>query len=235
LREIPADEEFIILMNLIALMVVRGPQNRRIFSKPLEQMAKFSLQLMTQTEERWKSIIQRMKRSGYDVGSNITYNEFKKSLDKDGFSITLTREGQIYNSLKSLDLIIPLLIERKWSLLIAEDQKSNFICSDSPVALRWTIPVPAFWGPGFGMENTELTMPINNNLCLIGRFEGQSQKILVQQKYIAAINKITFLFAERFVYSANEDIYWLRKNGNVGNTLDLISSLERPNEKKNLL
>jgi hypothetical protein len=232
-RTLPEGEDFIILINLVALMAARVPRFRSIFSEPLEKIHKFMLKMVVATPERWKATIERMKRDGrMSEDEETSYENMKRFVESDNYEIVIDQNWHLKTLIDSVDIIIPLLLERKWSLIIVEDEANEFICSDSPVALSWTKPMPAFSGPGFGMENTELTMPLNKHIALVARFEGEPQDLMAPKETIAKLNSRTGMHAQRFIYSGRQDFIWFKKNGEFGNITDLMSSIKTKNQKE---
>lgn len=229
---LPKGEDFIILINFVALMAVRIPRYRRVFDGPLEEMNKFILKLITANPERWETIKERMKRDGYEIDEKVSYEVMKCFVKRDKYSIKVSREWHIQNLLQSIDILIPLLLGRKWSLLIVKDEKDEFICSDSPVALVWTKPMPPFWGPGFGMKNTELTMPLNRHIGLLASFEVEPQTLLAPKRAVAKLNSRTAMQAQRFIYSNKQIFIWLKRSGEIGNTNDLLSAINTKKHKR---
>jgi len=229
-RTVPTGENFIILINFVALMAVRIPSYRSFFNGPLEEMNKFALQLMLANPKRFKTIKERMRRDGFEVDEKVSYEIMKRFIERDNYSIKVSQEWHIKNMLDSIDLLIPLLLGRKWSLIIIKDEEDEFICSDSPVTLMWAKPMPPFWGPGFGMKYTELTMPLAKQIALLARFEREPQILLAPKKVIAKLNSRTVMYAERFIYSPRKDFIWLDKDGKNRNVTDLIKILKSKKE-----
>jgi len=231
-RTLPTGEDFVILINFVALMSVRILRYRGVFDAPLEEMNKFILRLMVANPKRWKTIKERMKRDGYEVDEEVSYEVMKRFVERDNYSIKVSQEWHIKNLLDSVNILIPLLLARKWFLLIVKEEEDEFVCSDSPVALVWTKPMPPFWGPGFGMKYTELTMPLNKEIALLGRFEGEHQILLAPKKAVAKLNTRTAMYAQRFIYSPRKDFIWLNKDGEIKNAIDLIKILQSKDKVK---
>jgi len=232
-RELPEDDDFIVLINFVALMAVRIPRYRSVFDGSLEKMNKFRLKLMTAHPKRWAAIRERMKKNGYDIDDKVSYEAMKGFVERDNYSIKVSQEWHIKNLLDSMDILIPLLVGRKWSLFIVQNDNDEFICSDSPVALEWTKPVPPFWGPGFGMKYTELTMPLNKHIAILGSFEEEPQTFRAPKTTVAKLNSRTIMYAQRFIYSSVPNIIWFKGKGEIGNTRDLMIITKAKNKNAN--
>jgi hypothetical protein len=61
------------------------------------------------------------------------------------------------------EAIYPSMMERVWFFMRADPETKGFICSDHPVGLIWTRDMPEYFGPGFAMPHTEITMPLTRN------------------------------------------------------------------------
>jgi hypothetical protein len=151
--------------------------------------------------------------------------------DESRYSIIFDNHTHLNNMMISLDAIIPLLIDRKWSVLLADDKIGNFICSDSPVNLHWTKPQKTFWGPGFGLKGTDVTVPLSKNVLLLGRFEEELPTQYLSQRSIAIMNSYTALDSQRYLYSCNKDFIWYMKNNRVGNTNDLVKMIKQKRQE----
>lgn len=219
------NEDFINLINLVALMTARVPRVRSVFSGFVEDINKFMLKMTLATPEHWESTKESMKKSGYELGEKINYEQMKRFIESDKYQIEVNKLWHLNNIVDIMDILIPLLMARNWSLLIAEPEDKFFICSDSPVSLMWTKPAPAFWGPGFGMPDTELLMPLNKKQALVARFEGKPKTYPAPLEIIAKANNITRIFTQRFIYSPEEDFVWLKKDGKIGSKGDLIQEI----------
>lgn len=225
-------EDFIILINFVALITARVPRVRSVFSVPLEEISKFALRLMLATPERWESTTAKMKQNGYEIDDKIAYEQMKNFIERDDYRIEVNKMWHIKNVLDIVDILIPLLMARNWSLLIVKPEDAFFICSDSPESLMWTKPMPAFWDPGFGLPDTELVMPLNKKQALIASFEGESKTYPVPLEVIAKVNNRTRMSSNRFIYSAKEDFVWTKKDGKIGNTSDLIQEIKSRMQEK---
>jgi len=236
LEALPVDKDFTMLIIWIALMVFRTPRFRRVYEKPLENIGKLVLKMMTATPEIWNNIQESMKKNGYTSKKKASYEDVKRFVESDYYTIEITKEfsREFHTQLliKFVEEIMPSLISREWSIAFVRDKSNEFICSDNPVLLRWTKPMPKFDNPGFERENTEVIMPLNKNIALLGRFEGKSQRLWVSRKQVATINRLLAIHAQRFIYSSRKNFLWLNKDGNIGNIIDLKEELKRINHKK---
>ncbi|GAG76260.1 unnamed protein product [marine sediment metagenome] len=175
-----------------------------------------------------------MKQNGYEIDDKVTYEQMKNFVERDDYRIKIDKMWHIGNILDIVDILIPLLMARNWSLLIIKPKDQFFICSDSPESLIWTKPVPAFWSPGFGMPDTELVMPLNKKQALIASFEEESKTYHAPLKVITKVNDRTRMSSHRFIYSPEEDFVWTKKDGKIGNIDDLILEIKSKRQERQI-
>lgn len=226
-KTLPIDEDYSILITWVALMALKTPRFRSIYEEPMVEIGKFVLQSMLANSEHWETTKKRMKRDGYKVDNETNYEDMKRFVESDDYTIRLSQECHVELLFDAVNEIIPSLMTRRWSLLFVKDKSDEFICSDSPVALKWTKPMPQFDSPGFERENTVVTMPLNKYVALHGRFEGASSNILVSSEVVALINTFTCIYGQRFIYSPKEEFIWLKKDNNIGKLDDFLKELKR--------
>jgi len=230
---LPTDNDLIILITMVALMAFRTPHFREIYEKPLKRMGKIISKMMLSNENQWKEIQEGMKKNGYAVGKEIDYEKMKNFVESNNYEIEVnkdfSREFHIQILLKIVEEILPSLMFRKWSLGVTKNKSYEFVCSDSPVSLIWSKPVPGYGAPGFEMENTKVIVPLAKNIVLLGRFEGESHRLFALEKQVACINRLSIIFAQRFIYSSRKNINWLNKDEDIGNTDDLLDELKKGN------
>ncbi|GAW94375.1 DUF4238 domain-containing protein [Calderihabitans maritimus] len=224
---LPVGEEFVELMKFIALLFARTPSHRETLEKPLKEVGELILHEILATPERYKNTIEKMRKDGFEINEEAGYEDMKAFIRNGNYDICVNQNFYLKLLLHSANIIAPLLMERKWSLVITDDKFGGFICSDNPVSLVWTVPMPPFYSPGFGMLNTEITVPLSKNFALIGRFEGEAQVGLATKKTVASINSRTGMYSKRFVYSAKKDFIWINKNGQISTTADLIKAIQK--------
>lgn len=226
-KVIPKGEDYIILMNFIALLQARVPSRRESFTEPMGEVLKMSLQLTYQYHERYEALIEQMKRDGYETNDSISFEEMRDFIYKeDAYTIDFDNNTHISNLMVGVDAMLPYLLDRKWTILFADDSDGYFICSDSPVSLHWSKPrEKSFWGVGFAHKNTDVTVPLNKSVLLLGRFEEKLPTQKINRRSIAVMNSYTCSDSKRYVYSCNKDFIWYMENDQIGNKNDLIEAL----------
>jgi hypothetical protein len=154
----------------------------------------------------------------------------KSFIGSNNYSIRTSQEFQIKTFIDQIEAMLPFLINRKWGLIVSDEATGEFICSDNPVALEWTVSVPPFYqnSPGFGMKNTELTMALSKNLALRAKYEDINQDIMkADRNTVAIINSRTAMYSRQFIYSSKKDFIWLMEDKGIGNISDLLNELNK--------
>jgi len=230
-NKLPLGEDFKILIYFLALLSMRTPSFRKIITNLLKDMASMTAQLTFSTKERYEAIVAQMKNDGKELNDNISYEEMKKFIDSDRYDIKVSKNWQVYWILEAVDIILPKLHERNWSLVKINDSSlGNFICSDRPVSLTWVNENKSFWGPGFGLEDTILLMPLSSRFSLLGMFERTKKRIKADLRTISDFNSRIGLVAERFIYSTKNRFNYMKPDGKIGDSDYLM---EQYRKKKN--
>ncbi len=226
-KRMPEGDYFGVLLNLVAFMAVRIPALRNRFAEGLSKALKMAMQVRVETPERWTALLQRLREEGKEIAES-PYEDMKAFIEKDAYSIEFPSNWFLPYLFESIKTILPFLAQRNWTLAIA--QEGSFICSDRPVALAWTVPPSAFWPPGHGLANTELTMPLSRELALLARFEGMPERLEANRQSVATINSRTGMYAERLILSPEQELIWLKQGNTIGTTAELIAAIqqERP-------
>ncbi|MNW37785.1 hypothetical protein D3C74_148370 [compost metagenome] len=225
-QTLPEGDDYVILINFIALMACRVPSRREVFDEAMSDVMHIWLQMIFQSPEHYESYRLKMIESGRKSENPKTYEEMKQFVnDESRYTISFHNHTHLNNMMTSLNTIIPLFLDRKWSVLLADEQTGYFICSDSPVNLHWTKPQETIWGPGFGLRETDVTVPLNKNILLLGRFEEELPTQYLSRETIAIMNSYTAIDSQRYVYSSGRDFVWYTRNNNVGTTDDLIKAI----------
>ncbi len=187
---LPEDTDMGLLINFVASLLGRNPQIR-------SNMA-----------DATTEIIKQMVTSLVSSRAVVTeYEDMKRFVEEDRYHINLRGHHLKYESDAIRDVILPHLSQRKWSLLIAEEDTSDFVCSDHPALLVCTNPPDNPYHPdtcpGLGTRNTELTMPLNHRMALAANFENRSYIGAVNERTVAVINARTIHSPARWIYCSN--------------------------------
>lgn len=224
---LPDGEDFLTLMTFVALMASRTPRVRNVFAKPMVDMMERMGEMMVSTREHWEQTVEDAKRNGVELKGDLSYEKMKDFIENKRYTIEPSQGYHILTLFETMKTICPLLHERNWALLVAREGTGEFICSDDPIGLVWTVKdVPALYGPGFGVGGTELTLPLTKGIAVCGKFEDYaSNRMEVGTGTIAAVNSRTAM-GSRCLYSASENFHWIDTADQVklGGLFELIQA-----------
>jgi hypothetical protein len=136
-REVPTGDEYNWLMNYLALLEVRTPTRREIFSSFMEDIAKLMARMTFTSEERYKAIREIMKSEGHEVPDNVSFEDLRKFADEGRYTVTFDNNTHVKNLLHALDTVLYPLGARNWTVVCSPNTLGDFICSDHPVSLHW--------------------------------------------------------------------------------------------------
>lgn len=216
-KKLPTGDKFYKLINFIALMHCRVPSMIEHSVKPIKHAIKQTLKNTFVHKSYLEVVLNDLKLMGYDINNSEDYDKLKEFAFSDRYTIEINQNYKMKLLLGKMKLIIPLLHMREWSLVFTDDSYGGFICTDNPVALVSLERLPQIISPGFGMKNTEITMPLTKNMAIVGRFKRYNQIVYASKNTLAAINSRSLMYSERFVFSAYEDFIFITKNGYIGN------------------
>ncbi|HRF09255.1 MAG TPA: DUF4238 domain-containing protein [Xanthobacteraceae bacterium] len=202
------------LLNFIALASVRNPRLRGTFSEFEDRVMKSILELSTANKERWQSLETRAREAGYFEGKqNVSYEDIRDFVKRGEFKMELPREQHIVNEFKGFDAVLPHLFRRRWGLLRAPQGSSGFVTCDHPVFLYFSDPKlrGGLYGPGHGMNGTELVFPVTRMLAVVGTFEGVDVVRDLDEDGVARVNGAATAFAKQQVYARDPNPLYSRQ------------------------
>ena len=126
--------------------------------------------------------------------------------DDSGYDIVIPRTDSVQMLLTMWQSLLPVFSARRWSLFFTKPEEGHIICSDAPVSITPTRPDSRLRFLGFGLKETELTVPISRSLALVGSYETPSMTAQIPLTFVRLINRRTISFAERFLYSADKGL-----------------------------
>ncbi len=205
-RELVAGEGFDTLLNFVAIQATRVPQFREMFEQNKVHFTKFHLRMVLGHPEAFEQFAEERRREGRELPPGMTRERLLEFLeDECRYTIEIPREASIKNMVEMAEHLLPVLAARRWMLMVSDDEEADFICSDRPVIL---IPTRAD-GPrflGFGQTHTEVLMPLDRRMALVGHFGDDTGTKGVDRICVGLFNQQMVDYSERFIYSPNEAI-----------------------------
>jgi hypothetical protein len=224
-QSLDSEDDKIMLLNLIARLAISNPRWRSRINNVQEKSCKMVSEVFVSSEKMYESTIKNMKKNGYEPKNEVSYENLKKFVDDESYTIDIPRERTIRLELEVFEDILKCMAYRNWTVVPAA-AGTGFITSDHPVCLLWSEPnEPAIHRHiGFGLRGTDVIFPVSNKLLVLGRFEDnlkkwKSDKII---HHTACFNSVIASCAERQIYSADENFLYLNTEGNLSKGSSII-------------
>lgn len=210
---LPEGVDMVTLFYFVALLHVHNPQLRNNIADFETRVIKQILRCLTANRERYESQMQRVRPANEQTPK---YESVKHFVEEESFDLQYGHGHHLKYELESIDNVVSLLSQRKWSLFVAEEGASDFVCSDRPVALISIGDPPEnpdhpynIGGPGLAHSDTELTIPLNRRMALFAVLDGSSYIGTVDEMTIARVNERTICSATRQIYCSSLDFKFL--------------------------
>ncbi len=223
-QKLPADDSFGDLMVFVAFMAVRVLRIRDILSGFIDRVSKSMFQLRLATDEGRAGL----RRTLEDLGRKLSDQEFDELVQfaRSGeYEVNFEQTWHVQEMVRMAIVLAPLLSLRKWCIWVVEDGAPDLICSDSPVAPTWAVPMPGPFPPAFGTLNTVVSVPLNRRIALVSMIEEQLPELRLDQTGVAVVNSMTAMYANQ-LYSSTPDFVWRTKDHENGNAADLLKALQ---------
>jgi hypothetical protein len=220
-HDVPKDELRARLMEFLAVMCVRVPAMLDMSEEPAVASMKMMLEFATKSEENFKATLARHAPEGTD----LRYEDAKRLVEGGGLRLSMSQNYRINSLLKLLRPVLPILAQRNWYVSEAAEGAPDFLCSDRPLTLSWTKPMPGIFGPGLGLRNTTAIFPISRRLVLLGLFEEDPPRGILDELRVATLNTLTAIHAKRFVYSGGVELRVALSDGRVLNRAEFVQLL----------
>ena len=210
----PSGDDYLILMNFLALMHVRVPRARDSMNQSVDIVSKHLLKTDLRDQSTWKARVEAACEARPDIGEAPSYDCMKAALEESRYSFVAEQNWHIRSMLELMERLTPCFTARAWCLAISNS--GGFISSDCPVSVSFTTQKAAMDSPALMREDTEITFPLSRNVLLVGSWERFAfEKMGFDQRYIALCNSITARRSQRFLFSSTKDFCWLDDKGNV--------------------
>ena len=230
-------DDMVILSVFVGILAANNPQVREKLRNMDQDIISQRMQEMVANREIYAS---RLAELG--VEDPIGYEVMKAFVECGNYTISLEESNGYYLALvfQALDLVVfPMLDEMRWSLLIAEDNASDFITSDRPVILFRNItqvpdklpryittesglilPTPT---PGLHVD-LDLTMSLNPRMAFYATEPNNPLPIVcADRNTVSLINERIINASAKHIYCANLDFEYLdNDNDQIKSGRDLI-------------
>ena len=221
-RKLPDGDDLDILVNFVALMAVRVPAIRSTISGFIDTVSKKVTRAMLGSERGWQQFKRAYEASGQEA--DFTREEMKAFVDSDDYTVNFDQSWHVGMMLELGSVLVPALVQRKWSIWIAEDEAPDLICSDRSVCLMWYTSEPPPLPPGFAHHETAVIMPISRRIAIAGTFEDHPPRSMLDRHDVATVNRSTREYANQ-LYSSEPDFVWAMTDERIGNASELLETL----------
>lgn len=229
-RQFGDEDDFDLILNLIALLSVRNPRMRENSRSFQEKVIKLMMQESVATKERYDASLGRFAKSGASSPDDApSYESMRDFIQGDHYSINVPTTRHVENELHQLDGLLPHLAAREWQLLRAAPDSGGYITSDHPVTLAWIEQRERgfFSSPGFGMEGTVVGFPISHDLAMWGAFDGPTGIRDLNTQAVAQINAGTIARSQRQVYARDDRFHYMLATGKMRRGDELLQDLPK--------
>jgi Protein of unknown function (DUF4238) len=222
-QAIPDGEPFADLMMFVAFMAVRVSRIRDILSNFIDRVSKTEIQMMFHTKEAQADFRKALADLGRSM-SDAEFEELVRFAQSGEYEVNFEQTWHVQEMVEMASTLAPVLSLRNWCLWIAEESAPDLICSDSPVAPSWVVPVSGWMSPAFGTRNTIVSVPLNRRIALVSMIENALPQIRLDRDSVAAVNSMTAMYANQ-LYSSEPDFVWRMKDDRVGDAEALLNAL----------
>ena len=222
---LPQNRDMDVLVVFIGILAVNNPQIRDSLINTDREIAKQMMQSTVESREAYESRLSELGIENpieYEIMKAFVESENYTIDDPDGYYLARVFVG-LY------DVVLPFFENMLWSLVIAEDDASDFICSDRPAFLFRIVdmmlgPQPPYTTTPAGLiipnkvpqrrvpwlVNFELIVPLNSRMAVYATSPENSFPIEYgDQIAVACINKRMIDAAARHIYCSNLDFKFL--------------------------
>lgn len=202
------------LAYFLAMQVARTPAFRDSLKQQAAEFAKFHMQMLASNKDAFTHAVTEARKERPEM-PDVGFEEMQEFIFGEKYTIDMGNENYFLKQAIQLgNNIYPTIMMK--DMFILKSRSVEFITSDYPVALIRHPGVPAFYGGGFLMSG--ILIPIGTNTALFCKNPDNPKGPPKKDEQIPLgcreappvqareVNKITINHAERFLFSASNDI-----------------------------
>lgn len=205
-RTLDDAEAWIYVLNLAALFAVRHPLQRENVRQFMERTSKIVMDMALASPERWAAQLRQARAAGaISSDSDVPYEQLREFHRRGEYTIEVPTARHIDIEFKTHDTVLRTLLDRQWTLCIAQPGAGHFMTSDHPLVLVHSDGTPStMMRPvGHGLTGTTVFFPINRELFAVGTFEGPAGVRHMNARSVANQNAIMLMHADRELYGSD--------------------------------
>jgi len=235
---VPA-EDLGTLLEYVALLATRVPAARRKARGALERAVVERVCQDTESRESWQAVVQGAKRFGISLDDDEDLEELRLAITGGHVRVNMDQSHAVASVLESGEAVFDALVQRAWSVVVAADPYV-FICSDNPTNLDLEFVPRGPLRPMVRVPCDAVFVPLSPEVALGADVPGDAATFRFSRGVppaddkmkagVAAINAVTALSAERFIYSTREDFFCALPGGAIGGKAQFLESYGRLKE-----
>ena len=200
-------DDYIAILNLLCLIAIRNPRRRRLFNQSYERGIRETAKILVSDKQLWERFLKKARTAGEFPHANVSFEQIKGFIEGDRYRIDVLPIVNLDAEVHGFDELLPILFQRKWSVLVAPMPGPHFICCDHPVVLARKDP--GSHGPiGYNRQNTEVLFPLGPRIGFYGVYEDPLPSVVeIKPADIANINRWVKQNAERHVFSPTSTLF----------------------------
>ena len=206
-----SSEEFAVLIEYLALMMVRSPELRNRVTADVRELAETVDREMTSSPERFAATLEQAKSQGLDVPEDPELIEKIRRLPLgERFTIHVPNAFFMRALFSGLDMVRSALAARNWTLYCAD--AAGFVTSDRPVAVTLSeLGMESERRADFRDPDSDITFPLNQNYFLFGSSQRCASRstLNASRREVASLNSRTISMANRFVCWSGGELLWM--------------------------
>ena len=186
-QDIPEDEEFSFVLNMIALLAVRNPAMRRSMTVSQRHVYRVIGDMLASDQNLYESQFRQARANGFvRSDKDIPFEQMRDFLRRDEYTIEIPPETHLQRELSVFQSILAKVCARNWSLMISAPDAPDFITCDHPVSLVYK----------------QLVFPLDARHALMGDREQRAPRVLtLKAAGVAEVNSRLLKVADRQIYS----------------------------------
>jgi Protein of unknown function (DUF4238) len=184
-NDIPPDEDFSYMLNLLTLFAVRNPAMRRSMAASRKHACRVIGDLLASDRRLYEHHVAKARAEGFITGADVSFERMQETLHAD-FEPQISPQEHLATELEVFESILEGVCARNWSLLIATPDAPDFITSDHPVSVVYK----------------QCVFPIGPRHALMGDRENSAPtRINLESAGVAEMNARIADLADRQIYS----------------------------------
>jgi hypothetical protein len=222
---LPAGVELAYLIQFVALLDVRGENARERYRTAWLKTARDMLMSFLHDPEAFRACAEWLTNGQATIAEAPSAEAIEQFLVEHRELFAVSPSDAVRGTHRMVgEVTLSAFLERNWVLIEGGLSHGGFICSDEPVVVAPTDPgalLERVWK--IADRHTDLTVPLDSDCALLGRYEGLDPIPNVTAKEVAAVNTRTFANDKHMVYSARHDFLILGPDGAPTNGVELFN------------